>query len=331
MKNEFYHKEYDPSLKAFISQLFFRHIYSLKTPNLLGEDDSDAELNVMDYLFKKLNKEELLEIEKMINNEKLYNKETVSFQLFKSHKSKKRRVGIDHDPLSNMNLFRIFKDRVDKGPNVHLPIDKKIRVFEAIDDGLSKYMPKKRKMNFSMMIQMVEILLENQETKEYILEKLNPPPGRMYSEELKRQIREKKERHKKERESNLQETQREEEERKANELEKKHSFFNKMNRHVIEVEELTEIQYPEIEEEKQEDKAVKFITEVPDHQSEKDREVEEINLNKRGSLAFPDSLNKSTTITTKQFAVNSVRGQKLKKSYYLSKDSTINRDGGLTV
>lgn len=100
-----------------------------------------------------------------------------------------------------------------------------------------------------------------------------------------------------------------------------------MHKQVIEVEELTDMQSPEIEEEKQDDKAVKFITEVPERQSDRDREVQEINMNKRRSLAIPESLNKSTTITSKQFVANSVRAEKLRKSHHLSRESTINRDG----
>lgn len=146
MKNEFFHTEFDPRLNSFIAQLFLKHIYSLDKPNRLSEEDTDGDLNVMDYLFKNLSKEELLDIERKINNERLYNKEPIAF-LNKQHrtKSKKRRSLVDQDPMSNMNLFRMFKERVENGPNIYLPVDKKRRVFDAIEDGLSKYLPKERK------------------------------------------------------------------------------------------------------------------------------------------------------------------------------------------
>ncbi len=61
---------------------------------------------------------------------------------------------------------------------VYLTVDRKRRVFEAIDDGLSKYLPKKKVKNFSMLIQMVEKLMDSKETKKAILEKLDPPKGK---------------------------------------------------------------------------------------------------------------------------------------------------------
>lgn len=43
------------------------------------------------------------------------------------------------------------------------------RVFDAIDDGLSKYKPNQRAKDFNMLIQMVEKMLGANETKENIL------------------------------------------------------------------------------------------------------------------------------------------------------------------
>ena len=63
MRNEFIHKEYDPGLKTYMSQLFMSHIFSLENPNLLDEEDQDGQMNIMDYLFKKLSKKELMNIE----------------------------------------------------------------------------------------------------------------------------------------------------------------------------------------------------------------------------------------------------------------------------
>ena len=41
MKNIFFHKHYDKRLDDFQSKLFLKHIYSVDTPNLIDDQDSD--------------------------------------------------------------------------------------------------------------------------------------------------------------------------------------------------------------------------------------------------------------------------------------------------
>jgi len=62
-----------------------------------------------------------------------------------------------------MVLYQLFKDKFDNDPKIRLPIEKKIRVLDVMDEGLSKYMPKKPKMNFPILIQMIEKMLDDEE------------------------------------------------------------------------------------------------------------------------------------------------------------------------
>lgn len=184
MKNVFIHTQYDSRLDDFKSKLFLEHIFSLSKPNLVNDEEEDGELNLMDYLFKKLDVSELLEIEKKINNERLYNKDTSVFQHRRSFSKPRESKIDDQGKFRRKNELREFIDRVNNGPTVILPIEKKRRVFEAIDLGLKKYMPKKKK-HFKMQLKMVEKMLEGHEDKAYILSQLDPPPGISYTKRIK--------------------------------------------------------------------------------------------------------------------------------------------------
>lgn len=120
-----------------------------------------------------------------IGNEKLYNKDANPFHNRdnrpKTHKSERQ----EFKEVTGIYLeLKEFIDRIEKGPNIILPVDKKRRVYEAIDLGLKKYLPKKKKKNFKMQIQMIEKLLHEKESNDYILSLINPPPGINFSNEI---------------------------------------------------------------------------------------------------------------------------------------------------
>ena len=83
-------------------------------------------MNIMDYITQTLSLPELSKIEKMIKNERLYNKETnpqlrggqgfstAAHPDSKHHKHNKSEV------LSIDALYRMFKESMDEGPNVSI-------------------------------------------------------------------------------------------------------------------------------------------------------------------------------------------------------------------
>lgn len=329
MKNEFFHTEFDPSMNSFISQLFLKHIYSLSSPNKLNTENEIGDMNIMEYLFSKLTTQELLDIEKKINNERLYNKEPVHFSnQSKQTQQRKRRATVDQDPWSNMNMFRLFKERLDTGPNIHLSVDKKKRVYAAIDTGLSKYLPRKKKKNFSMMVQMVEQMLNAKEDRDYILTKLDPPPGFKHSQMIKQEAKERKLKIAEEKNRVTQEYEQAEAERKEKEQEKKKMFFQQFHS-VLNVEEVK--QSPKVvhqktlkESQDKAEKTVKFITEVPGQSEESknyDKEVTEIITNEQPKFVDNTAYNKTTSATsnTNVYGAIDAKGHR--------KDEIINRAG----
>ncbi len=132
----------------------------------------------------------------------------------------------------------MLKMRGDNSPMVYLPVEKRRRVYEAIDEGLSKYLPKYKNKNFSNLIQMVEKLMNSKENNRDILEKIDLPPGKSYVEEL---VKEAQENHKlimEEKLYSMRKAEQEEKEIKKKESDAKEIFINRMNTNNIKIEEI---------------------------------------------------------------------------------------------
>ena len=99
-------------------------------------------------------------------------------------------------------------------------------MYEAIDLGLKKYLPKKKKKNFKLQIQMIEKLLNERESKDYILGQINPPPGINFSNEIMEKRRQKEL-------AELQQVQLEKEMRDKMEQEKKMVEMEKMKNSIF--------------------------------------------------------------------------------------------------
>jgi hypothetical protein len=320
MKNEFIHTEYDPNLKSFIAQLFLKHIFPRHSSDSINQDEI-GDMNMMDFLFEKLSTDELLDIENKINNEHLYNKDQMSIAPESKHKKRSNRLTIDQDPFSNRNLFRLFKERVDKGPNVFLSVERKRRVFDAIEDGLSKYLPRKQKRNFSNMIQMVEKLLNAKEDKSYILSKLDLPPGRMYIKEMEQDRENQLKRIQDAKSEALEVYEKDEANRKKNEEEVKNTFFRRMTTANLNEEERIKID-KQLEQEKfliqqQKIDVGKFVTELPSgSESEEHHDDDEVlsinemvntNFNPKGSFLNDTTATSKIRGESSQDARKSVR------------------------
>ncbi|CAI2360733.1 unnamed protein product [Moneuplotes crassus] len=152
--------------------------------------------------------------------------------------SSKRVPFEDENPLSKKNINRMIKSWEENTSSLYLTVDKKRRVFEAFDDGLSKYLPKKKVKNFSMLIQMVEKLMDSKETFKTILEKLDPPKGRSYRHELREEARQKRKEKIQAELQHLRTTELEELEHQKKQNEAKEVFLNSRKSSNIEVEEV---------------------------------------------------------------------------------------------